>query len=152
MATANDAHPDPSGVSDWLLEVIIGIAALMVGLGVWLYATGSSAPKTQDKPRPFWLGVSEVMAQLSDGRMVNVKVNLKLGSEKAVGELAPHKPAFQALIQEAGTQVSRDDIQGPEGMRRFGATLQETLNAYLEEQDVPIRIKQVMFEELTLMP
>ena len=153
MATVNDTRSSPSSVvGDWLLQAIMGLAVVLLGMGVWLYLSNNGAPAAQDKPRPVWLGVSEVLAQMSDGRMVNVKVNLKLGNEQAIAELAPHKPAFQALIQEAGTQVSREDIQGPEGMRHFGATLRDTLNGYLEEQDVPTRIKQVVFDELTLMP
>jgi flagellar basal body-associated protein FliL len=152
MATLNDSHSPPSVVSDWLLELLIGVSALMLGTAVWLFVQAGGNKAQQERPRPVWLGVTKVMAQMSDGRMVTVKVNLSLGKPEAIGELQPHMPAFQALIEEAGTRITREDIQGGEGMKRFGVAIQETLNEYLDGQHVANRVKHVLFDELTLMP
>ena len=140
------------GFSDWLLQLCIGIGVLMVFMGVWLYTHFSQPHVSPDKPRPIWLGVAKVMAQMSDGRMVNVKVNLHLDKADAVDELDPHQPAFKALIQEVGTRTTREDLQGREGVRHFGASIRDSLNHYLEEQRVEGRVKDVAFEELNLMP
>jgi flagellar basal body-associated protein FliL len=152
MDTLNDSNASPSLVSDSLLQVLIGVVALLLGAGVWLYAQVSQGEAPQVRPRPIWLGIAKVTAQMSDGRMLNVKVNLSLPSDNAVGELRPHMPAFQALIEEAGTRISREDVQGSEGMRRFGASIRGTLNDYLDGQDTAGRIKDVVFDELMLLP
>lgn len=151
MAVADTPSPSSSGLSDWLLELVIGVTAVVLAVGVWAFSHYSD-PAPQDKPNPVWLGVSKVVAQMSDGRMVSVKVNLRLAHEDAVDELAPHIPAFKALIQETGAQISREDLQGREGMKHFGKAIVSTLNDYLDERNEPARIKSVAFEELMLMP
>lgn len=141
-----------SGLSDWLLELSIGIVVVVLGLAVWGYTHFSKQDGRQDRPKPAWLAVSKVMTQMGDGRMVNVKINLRLADKRDIDELEPHLPAFKALIQEAGTHMSQEDLQQVGGVKRFGDTIRSTLNDYLEEQHVPERVKDVAFEEMLLMP
>jgi flagellar basal body-associated protein FliL len=151
MAAVNNSRSTASGLSDHLLELLIGVTVLVLAGAVWLYSQASDGPETK-RPRPVWLSVPKVIAQMTDGRMVNVKVNLHLDQQDAVDELADHLPAFQTLIQEIGTQTAREDIQDREGMKRFGGQISESLNAYLDGQRTQGRIKNVAFEELTLLP
>ena len=150
MAVAN-TESSSSGFSDWLLELSIGVIVVMLGAGVWAFTHyGSNA--SQERPKPAWLGVPKVMAQMGDGRMVDMKINLQLNSTKDASELEPHMPAFTALIQAAGVSTSHEDLQREGGPASFGRTIRSSLNNYLEEQDLPERIKNVAFEELMLMP
>lgn len=140
-----------SGASDRMLELGIGLVMIVLALSVWAY-TQLGAKGTQHKPRPIWLGISKVMAQMGDGRMVNMKVNLRLQDNDALDRLSAHMPAFKALIQEAGAQMSRDTLQGSDGMRNLATAIRDTLNSYLDEHAVQAHIKDVAFEELMLMP
>lgn len=146
-----DATPD-SAPNDWLLELVIGVGVVVLGFGVWAYTHFASGPATPDRPKPAWLALPKVMAQMSDGRMVNIKVNLRLASDNAIGDLTPHVPAFKALIEETGTRLSRDDLQGAEGMKNLSRTIRTSLNGYLQERDLSPRVKDVAFEEMMLMP
>ncbi|HET6788892.1 MAG TPA: flagellar basal body-associated FliL family protein [Aquabacterium sp.] len=151
MAVADTSSPT-SGVSDWLLELAIGVVVIVLGGSVWAYTHFSGKNPHQNKPKPAWLAVPKVMAQMSDGRMVDIKINLQLSSENEASELKPHMPAFTALIQAAGVSTTHDDLQQEGGASRFGKAIRTSLNGYLEEQDLPERIKNVAFEELMLMP
>lgn len=152
MAVAKTDSPS-SGLSDWLLELSIGIIVIVLGAGVWAFTHYSSKSDAhQDRPKPAWLGVPKVMAQMGDGRMVDMKINLQLNSDNEASALEPHMPAFTALIQAAGVSTSHDDLQQEGGAARFGRSIRSSLNSYLEEQDLPERVKNVAFEELMLMP
>lgn len=146
-----DATPENSP-SDWLLELVIGVGVIVLGFGVWAFTHFSNGPDTQDRPKPAWLALPKVMAQMADGRMVNIKINLRLPSDSAAVELQPHVPAFKALIEETGTHMSRDDLQGTQGMKQLGKAIRTSLNGYLEDQGVETRVKDVAFEEMMLMP
>lgn len=152
MATVKESRPASSGLSDWLFELAIGAAVLALGLAVWLYTHFSQAPDTIQKARPVWLGLPKVMAQMADGRMVNLKLNLQLDHDDAIDELDEHVPAFQTLIQGLATQTPREEMQSREGMLRFSAGIGASLNDYLDAQQAQGRIQNVVFEEFTLLP
>lgn len=152
MASAKDLDSPHSGISDWLLEMAIGAFVLVLGACVWGYAHFSSQKLEHTKPVPVWLTVPKVMAQTSDGRMFNVKLNLQLGKPKDVSLMEPHIPAFTTLVQEVGTQMSRDDMKDADGLVRFGKTVKTSLNGYLKAQDVQARVKDVALDELMLLP
>lgn len=152
MTSAVEPHPDEVHVRDWILELSVGALAILLGVSAWVFLQYADGKPSLEKPRPAWLSVSKVMAQMSDGRMVNVKVNLRLKDQHAVDELSPHVPAFAALIQEVGTQVSREDLQDAKGLKHFGGLIRTSLNGYLEDQSVHAKIKDVAFAELMLMP
>lgn len=142
-----------TGPSDWRLELVIGIGVIVLGFGVWVFTHFSgNTPSSQDRPKPAWLALPKVMAQMSDGRMVNIKVNLRLANADAVSELQPHAPAFKALVQDTGTRMSTQALQGMQGMKNFGQAIRASLNDYLRDQEVPTRIKDVAFDEMMLMP
>lgn len=151
MTSAVDSSPDSVHVRDWVLELSVGVIAIVLGLAAWLFLQYSSK-SAQEKPHPAWLAVSKVTAQTSDGRMVNIKVNLRLKDQHAIKELDPHIPAFAALIQEVGSEVSRDDLQNMQGIQHFGSLIRTSLNDYLEKQSVHAKIKDVAFDELMLLP
>lgn len=142
-----------SGLSDWALELAIGLIVIVLGAGVWAFTHfGEKHGAHQDRPKPAWLAVPNILAQMGDGRMVDMKINLQLNSDDEASELKPHMPAFTALIQAAGVTTSHDDLQQDGGAARFGRNIRSSLNNYLEEQDMPARVKNVAFDELMLMP
>lgn len=151
MAVAETESPS-TGVSDWLLELAIGVIVILLGGSVWAYSHFSNKSPSQERPKPAWLAVPKVMAQMSDGRMVDVKLNLQLSKEDDAATLQPHMPAFTALIQATGVSTTHDDLQQQGGVARFGQSIRDSLNDYLEEQDMSARIKTVAFEEMMLMP
>lgn len=138
--------------SDWLLAVAIALGVLVLGAAAWLYTQYTDTGAAPRRPQPVWLSVSKVTAQMADGRMVNIKVNLSLDRDEARDELSEHIPAFKGLIQEVGTRTSREDLQSPEGMKQFAAAIRTSLNAYLEHAGVEGQVKDVAFEEFTLLP
>lgn len=151
MATAKTESPS-SGLSDWLLELAIGVVVIVLGGSVWAYSHLSNKSPLQDRPKPAWLAVPKVMAQMSDGRMVDIKLNLQLSKQGDAAALEPHMPAFTALIQATGVSTTHDDLQQQGGVARFGQSIRDSLNNYLEEQDMSARIQTVAFEEMMLMP
>ncbi len=152
MAIAKEIDPPTSGISDWLLELVIGIAVLLLGGGVWIYMHFSSPQTDQERPKPVWLTVPRVMAQTADGRMVNVKVNLRLAKDKDASNLEPHIPAFKAMIQEASAGITRDELKDRDGILLFGKAVKASVNGYLKSQGVTPRIKDVVFDELMPLP
>jgi flagellar basal body-associated protein FliL len=152
MTAASPTQADEAPARGWTLEMSVGLLALVLGVSAWVFLQLSTGKPSHDKPRPAWLGVSKVMAQMSDGRMVNLKVNLRVKDEKAVEELDPHTPAFVALIQEVGTQVTHEELQDSKGIQHFGTLIRDSLNDYLEQQSVHTKVKDVAFAELMLLP
>jgi flagellar basal body-associated protein FliL len=150
MAAAST--PDQTNTRDWAPQLAFAAGALLLGLCVWAYTSLSSRATEQSKPAPAWLSVSKVLAQMSDGRMVKIKVDLRVQDQDALGSLKPQTPAFTALIEEVGGQMTHEELQGAEGMARLGSAIQTALNGYLKDQRVPERVKGVAFEELTLLP
>jgi flagellar basal body-associated protein FliL len=152
MTAAAQPQQDQTPERGWTLELSVGLLAIVLGVSAWLFLQLSDGKAKPEKPRPAWLGVSKVMAQMSDGRMVNVKINLRLKDEKAVEELDPHLPAFAALVQEVGAQVNHDELQDSKGIQHFGTLIRDSLNDYLEQQSVHAKVKDVAFAELMLLP
>lgn len=135
-----------------MLELGIGLVMLVLALGVWAYTHLNSTDRTLDRPKPAWLAMPKMMAQMGDGRMLNLKVNLQLANDQAVDALKPHVPAFEALIQETGLRITKDDIQEAGRLKQFSQDIRTSLNGYLEDQAMSARVKGVAFEELMLMP
>ena len=65
--------------------------------------------------------------------------------------LKPYEPAFKSLVAEAGSTLDSNDARGADRIMQFGATVKESVNDYLNEQQVKARIKRVAFEEFKLM-
>lgn len=136
--------------SDWTLAIGIALGALLVAFSTWIYTQWSS----MEKPRngTVWLDVPEVQSQLADGRMLSVKVNLKLRSRDNPNMLEGHEPALKAMIEQVGTTMTRSDIKGQEGIQRYGQAIQQAINGYLDDQQIEGRVKTVAFNELVLLP
>ncbi|MBI2734125.1 MAG: flagellar basal body-associated FliL family protein [Aquabacterium sp.] len=152
MAIAEKIDQPGSGISDWLLELTIGLVAVALGLGVWAYTHWSSPNTSQSRPKPVWLNMPKVTAQTADGRMVNIKVNLRLANGHDADALEPHIPAFTTLLQEASTDITRDDLRDQAGIVQFGKAVKASFNRYLKTHDVAARVKDVAFDELMPLP
>ena len=135
---------------DWTLAIGIALSALLVALGTWVFTQWSSL----EKPRngAVWLDVPKVISQLADGRMVAVKVNLRLRNRDDPNVLEGHEPALKAMIEQVGTTMTRTDIKGSDGIQRYGRAIQQSINGYLDDQEIKERVKMVAFDELVLMP
>lgn len=145
----------PSGQSsgvrqEWWLAAIVALTTVLVALGVWLY-TSAADPVQQQRPRPVWLGVPKVVSQMSDGRVLEVKVNLQLKDSGAARRLSGHQAAFTTVIQEVGSTMTKDDVRGADSIERYGRTIRTSLNDYLEDRNMGDRVRHVAFEELTLV-
>lgn len=150
MATATSS-PRASG-GELKLAILIGFVTLVALLGAWAYTRLSSQPEEPKRPVPTWLGVSPVTAQTADGRILSVKVNLLLKNEEDLDVLRPYEPAFKSLVAEAGSGFDATGLRGPDRILEFGVLVKESVNEYLNEQQVKPRIKRVAFEEFKLMP
>lgn len=144
------AAPSKGLSNEWLLGICIALATLLVGLGVWVY-TNLSDSSFSSRPQPVWLGVPKVISQMSDGRVMEVKVNLQLKDKDTASHLSDHLAAFSTMIQSVGTSMTKTDIRGADGVKQYGRAIRESLNDYLEEREISARIKHVAFEELTLV-
>lgn len=144
------AAPSKGLSNEWLLGICIALATLLVGMGVWMYTALGDA-SFSSRPKPVWLGVPKVISQMSDGRVMEVKVNLQLKDKDAAGNLRDHLNAFSAMIQEVGSSMTKTDIRGADGVKEYGRAIRESLNDYLEERQISTRVKHVAFEELTLV-
>lgn len=134
-----------------LLEIAIGATALVLGLAVWAYVSLSKAPD-KAKPLPVWMAVPKVTSQTDDGRMLNIKVNLRLAELEQVKALQGHADAFKAIVQDLGNEVTPDDMHNPDRITELGRQIKSTVNNYLRSQQVQARIKGVAFDELHLLP
>lgn len=139
------------GGSEFKLAVLIGLATLVFLMAAWAL-NRLIQPSAPERPVPVWLGVSQVTAQTSDGRMLSVKVNLMLKNKDDVEVLAPYEPVFRSIVADTGASMSSDQATGSERIIQFGQTVKEEVNDYLHEQNVQPRIKRVAFEEFKLMP
>lgn len=145
------ASSSPKGLrNEWLLAGGFVLATLLVASAVWLY-TALSGATSSGRPQPVWLGVPKVVSQMSDGRVMEVKVNLQLKDDDAAGALEDHVIAFGAVIQGVGISMTKTDVRGAEGMQRYGQAIRESINDYLEQSNIDERVRHVAFEELTLV-
>lgn len=151
-STHDTGSSGSSGLSEWLTELAIGVVVVVLGMAVWAYTHFNDGTRHHDRPKPVWLGISKVMAQMGDGRMVNLKVNLRLAHEEDVEALDAHVPAFKSLIQETGSQLSRETLQSKSGVQQLSKAIRTALNGYLEDHDMDARVKDVAFDELMLLP
>jgi flagellar basal body-associated protein FliL len=151
MASTPRPPPRPTQGNDRLLGLIVAGVAVLAIAAAWGWARLAAAPATE-RPRPAWLGVNRVIAQLNDGRLLKVRVDLRLTDQDAVSALTPHQDAFKALVEEVGGDMSRAELEGAEGMQTMAQEIRHTLNSYLASQRMPQRVRAVMFGEWTLLP
>lgn len=143
--TARPQRPWP------LLEIAIGASALILGMAVWAYVSLSKAPDNA-KPLPVWLAVPKVTSQTEDGRMLNIKVNLRLSEVEQLKTLQAHAEAFKAIVQDLGNEVTLEDMHDPDRITDLSRQIKGTVNNYLRSQQIKAHIKGVAFDELHLLP
>jgi hypothetical protein len=149
--TSRSSTPAGAGTSDWMFGFVMGGVTLTLIAAIWGWSQLNYRPNTQ-RPRPVWMDISRVISQLSDGRMLKVHVGLRLQNTEAANALKPHQDIFKSMVEEVSAEMSHDELQGPEGMRKLSQHIRATFNDYLADQAVPYRVKDVLFEEWTLMP
>jgi len=130
--------------------VVSAITVLLIA-AIWLWTRYAALP-SDDRPKPAWFGIDRVMAQMTDGRMIKLRINLQVQDQSEVVSLYPHQRALKALVEVTSSEMNRDDMSGPDGMTKLANTLQDTINGYLSEQRVDIQVRKVVFDEWTLLP
>ncbi len=141
----------PKRANDRLLSLIVAGVAILAIAAVWAWSRMAEAPSTA-RPKPAWLGISRVIAQLNDGRQLKVRVDLHLSDQDAVSALTPHQDAFKSIVEEISGDMSREELEGTEGMEMLAKKIRRTANSYLASQRIPQRVRGVMFDEWTLLP
>ncbi len=134
-----------------MLEIAIGATALILGLAVWAYVSKDKA-HDKAKPLPVWLALPKVTSETDDGRVLNIKVNLRLTELEQLKTLQGHANAFKAIVQDLGNEVTPDDMHDPDRITELGRHIKGTVNNYLRSQQVKASIKGVAFDELHLLP
>ena len=144
----------PFRLTDWVMELIVATVVVLLVGDVWLYMylQDNKQEARKHAPAPTWLSLPKVSAQMTDGEMMQVKVALMLKKKSDKDELAPHAPAFQALVAEVGSEMGPKEITGPDGVTHFGDAIKSSVNDYLKEEGLKGRVKKVAFEELRLKP
>ena len=148
-STLEHAQTEDGGSSMWM-GAIVGIGALLLGLGVWAYSA-LQQPATS-RPKPAWLAVPKVTSQMADGRMLAMRVNLQLKRAADESALSPHVPAFASLIESSGSDLQTEQISDSKQLKALQSRIQHDINGYLSEQGVPQRVRKVDFQELVLLP
>ncbi len=154
MAATAPSSPSPTApkrANDRVLSLMVAGVAILVIAGVWAWSRLAEAPSTE-RPKPAWLGISRVIAQLNDGRVLKVRVDLHLTDQDAVSALTPHQDAFKSIVEEISGDMSREELEGAEGMLILAKKIRRTANSYLASQRIPQRVRGVMFDEWTLLP
>ncbi len=151
MAQPAPAQPVRARANDRMLSLIMGGVALLVVAALWGWSRFASSA-TVERPRPAWLGITRVIAQLNDGRMLKVRVDLHLADQDAVKALTPHQDAIKAMVEEVSGDMSQEDVEGTNAMPILARELRATVNHYLASQRLPQRVRGVMFDEWTLLP
>lgn len=149
---ATPARASKPANTDRTLAIVVSLGALMLITAIWAWARSATAPAVTERPAPAWLAINRVIAQLTDGRMLKVRVDLQLQDQEAVSSLTPHQEAFRSMVEEISADMSHEELRGPEGMTRLAGHIRSASNSYLAEQRIPHRVKNVMYEEWTLMP
>lgn len=137
--------------SDWTVVLGIGAIIVLLGLAAWAYQAFSQHTDADSRPAPVWLSVDKIETKMSDGSMLAVKFNLQLAHPKDQKALSPYTPAFKSMVEVMATDLSYQELAGPDSMAELRDSIQTTLNDYLEERGVPQRVKDVMFEEWLLL-
>lgn len=148
---ATSATGSRKGGGEQKLAVLIGLVTVLLLAGAWMFNRLTKADEPA-RPVPVWLDVSPVTAQMADGRMLQVKVNLQVKDKDDLEVLAPYEPVFKSIVFETGSALSSSEARGSERIIEFGDTVLESVNDYLDEQRVQPKIKRVAFEEFKLMP
>lgn len=141
----------PSTRPEWMIASGFGVGAMLAAVGVWAYVSVGQIADAEPN-RPAWLAIAEVTPQLPDGAILQVQLQLRLDDQEAVSTLSAHAPAFQGLVIETAQGMTHHQLRGPQGMKRYGQAIKETVNDYLIEQHIPERVRQVAFEQMVLIP
>lgn len=149
-----DIATSDAAVTGWVAASVIAVASL---LGVYAATSQSSLKESKgadsQRPKPVWMALKPVRAQMADGDMLLIKVSLQLSKTKSADELTDYAGVFNALVEETGQHTTRKNLKAPDGIERFGIQIQRDLNDYLEDRDAtPSRITSVMFDELVPLP
>lgn len=147
-APAPKPTTDRNTVAAWIFGGLLAML-LLSWAGV---KTVSSFLDDNARPRPVWVEIKPVQAQMLDGRMVGVKVTLQLGDGTDGADIESYKPAIAAVIQQIGAGQTKESLYGKDGMAKFSQQLRESVNDYLEDHEMGRAVNRVNFNELIVMP
>lgn len=147
-----NAITSDAAVAAWIAASMVAVASL-----AGVYASSKGVFKDEglpnDRPKPVFMSLKPVHAQMADGDMLSVKVSLQISKAKSPDELTDYAGVFGSLVEKAGQQTSRQDLKAQDGIERFGIDIQRDLNDYLDDQGgTPSRVTSVMFDELVPLP
>lgn len=144
------AKPSPAW-RDWKLGLVVGLLSCTLAGLVWLHA-GPEAESDARRPKPVWLDVKHVNAQLETGQVLAFKVGLQVKKPDDLEVLTPHVPALQTLLQALGESMSKEDLMAEDGLAEFGRDIRRNVNNYLRKHRVEPRVVTVAFEDIFLNP
>lgn len=148
-----DILTSDAAVGAWIAASLIAASSV-----VGIYATSpqqlfKATGASDNRPRPIWMSLKPVHAQMADGEMLSVKVSLQLSKTRSADELTAYSGVFGSLVEQAGQRTSRHELKSTDGIERFDIQIQRQLNDYLDDRDAtPSRVTSVMFDELTPLP
>lgn len=135
------------GVALWILGGL-----LLVGLLAWAGSSVVGRFLDEGRPAPVWVDIKPVQAQMADGRMVSVKVNLRLGADDSASELDAYKPVIGTLIQASARRYTREALASPAGMQRLAAEIRDSVNDYLDQHGLGSAVHAASFGEFIILP
>lgn len=137
--------------SVWTL--ILAGAALIATLALttWGWQKYAHAPDEQARPVPVYLSIDKIESKMTDGSVLAFKFGLQLQDPKDQKVLGPYAPAFRDMVQTLTSELSHEDLSGPNSMTEMGDYIQYSLNDYLTKQGLPQRINGVLFEDWLLL-
>jgi flagellar basal body-associated protein FliL len=141
-----------TAVGAWIAASLVAVASVLGTYASMTRSQGDDGPRIE-RPRPVWMPLKPVRAQMSDGNMLAIKVSLQLSKTKNADELTDYSGVFGSLVEQAGQHTSRRQLREEDGLERFSIQIQRDLNDYLDEHDTsPTRVTSVLFDELVQLP
>jgi len=140
-----------SNRSAW--TVILAGAALIatLAMGTWGWQKYAHPPEELVRPAPIYLSIDKIESKMSDGSVLAFKFGLQLKDPKDQQVLGPYAPAFRSMVANLTTELTYQDLSGPDSMTKMGGYIEYTLNDYLTQQGLPQRINGVLFEDWLLL-
>ena len=137
--------------SVWTL-ILAGAALIAtLALGTWGWQKYASPPDAVARPVPIYLSIDKIESKMSDGSVLAFKFGLQLKDPKDQQVLGPYAPAFRSMVANLTTELTYQDLSGPDSMTEMGGYIEYTLNDYLTQKGLPQRIQGVLFEDWLLL-
>lgn len=137
--------------SVWILILAGSALIATLALVTWGWQRYVHAPDEVARPVPIYLSIDKIETKMSDGSVLAFKFGLQLKDPKDQQVLGPYAPAFRSMVANLTTELTYQDLSGPDSMTEMGGYIEYTLNDYLTQQGLPQRINGVLFEDWLLL-